>query len=93
MNKCRIKASGSPQGDYSHKESKEDKRVFQTHQDGLGKTKRLLEIAIDACIRALLYDIEEIWEDVEIYCPLVCRMLNSIPVEREWRGTSFDRSG
>ena len=27
MNKCRIKASGSPQGDYSHKESKEDKRV------------------------------------------------------------------
>lgn len=46
-----------------------------------GKTKRLLEIAIDACIRALLYDIEEIWGDVEIYCPLVCRMLNSIPVE------------
>ena len=27
MNKCRIKASGSQQGDYSHKESKEDKRV------------------------------------------------------------------
>ena len=36
---------------------------------------------INGCIRALLYDIEEIWGDVEIYCPLVCRVLNSIPVE------------
>ena len=27
LNKCRIKASGSPQGDYNQKETKEDKRV------------------------------------------------------------------
>jgi hypothetical protein len=36
---------------------------------------------INGCIRALLYDIETVWGDVEIYCPMVCRVLNSLPVE------------
>ena len=53
--------------------------VPYSHQDQAMVENR--NKGINACIRALLYDIEEIWGDIEVYCPLVCRVLNSIPVE------------
>ena len=52
--------------------------VAYSHQDQAMIENR--NRGINACIRALLYDIEEIWGDIEIYCPLVCRVMNSIPV-------------
>ena len=52
--------------------------VAYSHQDQAMIENR--NKGINACIRALLYDIEEIWGDIEIYCPLVCRVMNSIPV-------------